>query len=277
MSVIRDILKDNNFRFNRQFGQNFITDTNLLEAMVSDAGICGEDTVVEIGAGAGTLTEALAKSAKRVIAFEIDNNLRPVLAKTLEGYEDKVQVIFKDIMKVTDEELREIVGGEYKVVANLPYYITTPIIMRFLESQTPPTTLSVMVQKEVAQRLTAAPSSAEYGAITIAVDLVGDARITRIVKRDLFYPVPNVDSAVIRIDINRNKYGDYDITQVKKLISAAFVMRRKTLVNNLVSGYNITREEAESALTNMGLDTRIRGECLSSTDYIRLAKELNER
>lgn len=277
MSVIRDILKDNNFRFNRQFGQNFITDTNLLEAMVSDAGIGGEDTVVEIGAGAGTLTVALAKSAKRVIAFEIDNNLRPVLAQTLEGYEDKVQVIFKDIMKVTDEELKEIVGGEYKVVANLPYYITTPIIMRFLESQNPPLTLSVMVQKEVAERLTAAPSSAEYGAITLAVDLMGDARITRIVKRDLFYPVPNVDSAVIRIDINTNKYGDYDIAEVKKLISAAFVMRRKTLVNNLVSGYNITREQAETALKNMGLDIRIRGECLSSTDYIRLATELNER
>ena len=170
MSNIADILKDKNFVFNKQFGQNFITDNNLLDAIVADSGVTADDVVVEIGTGAGTLTKAIAKVAKKVISFEIDRNLKDVLDVTLSGVEN-VQVVFRDIMKVTDNELKEIVGEQYKVVANLPYYITTPIIMRFLEGDFKPQSLTIMIQKEVAERLTAKAGTADYGAITAAVEL----------------------------------------------------------------------------------------------------------
>ena len=273
MSNVSTILKDLDFRFNKQFGQNFITDTNLLSAMVDDSGITSDDIVIEIGAGAGTLTRAIANVAKRVIAFEIDNNLRPVLDLTLQGL-DNVEVVFRDIMKVTDEELRVIVGGKYKVVANLPYYITTPIIMRFLESDYQPNTLSIMVQKEVAERLVAKPNTEDYGSITAVVDLYADTEITRIVGRNMFFPVPKVDSAVIRLDIIKDKYN-CDKTAVKKIIKGAFAMRRKTLVNNMLSlGY--TRECAEEAIVGTGLDIRVRGEVLGVPQFIMLNNLLLE-
>ena len=179
MSNIADILKDKNFVFNKQFGQNFITDNNLLDAIVADSGVTANDVVVEIGTGAGTLTKAIAKVAKKVISFEIDRNLKDVLDVTLSGLEN-VQVVFRDIMKVTDKELKEIVGEQYKVVANLPYYITTPIIMRFLEGDFRPQSLTIMIQKEVAERLTAKAGTADYGAITAAVELYANTKITRI-------------------------------------------------------------------------------------------------
>ncbi|MDE7348530.1 MAG: 16S rRNA (adenine(1518)-N(6)/adenine(1519)-N(6))-dimethyltransferase, partial [Clostridia bacterium] len=143
MSDIKQILQDHNFRFNKQFGQNFITDTNLLQAMVKDSGVCEDDVVVEIGAGAGTLTRELATAAGKTLAFEIDRNLAPILGQTLKGLEDKVKVVFRDIQKVSDEELDELLEGkDYKVVANLPYYITTPIIMRFLERKHRPKSIT---------------------------------------------------------------------------------------------------------------------------------------
>lgn len=273
MDTVANILKEEQFRFNKQFGQNFITDTNLLSAMVDDSGITANDTVVEIGTGAGTLTRAISEKAKRVISFEIDRNLRPVLDRTLAGL-DNVEVVFRDIMKVTDDELREIVGGDYKVVANLPYYITTPIIMRFLESDYQPTALSIMVQKEVAERLVANPNTSDYGAISAVVDLYANAKITRIVNRNMFYPVPNVDSAVVRLDIDTNKYS-CDKAKVKSLIKQAFSMRRKTLVNNLLQG-GYGREQIENAIVSIGRDVRVRGEVLGVEDYIKLAEKLNK-
>lgn len=271
MNNIAEILRDKNFRFNKQFGQNFITDSNLLDAMVADSGITAEDTVVEIGTGAGTLTGAIAKVAKRVISFEIDRNLKEVLDITLQGL-DNVEVVFRDIMKVSDEELEKIVGGEYKVVANLPYYITTPIIMRFLECDFKPESLSVMIQKEVAERLVAKAGSSEYGAITAVVELYANAKIVRMVGRNNFYPVPKVDSSVIRLDIDDKKYS-CDKQKVKQIIKTSFAMRRKTLVNNLMT-LGFSRDQVENVLNDLSMDTRVRGETLKVNDFILLAEKL---
>lgn len=271
MSDIKKVLNDHNFRFNKQFGQNFITDTNLLRAMVNDSGTTQEDIVVEIGAGAGTLTRELAQTAKKVYAFEIDKNLVPILGETLKGLDDKVEVIFKDIMKASDKELDEILAGnKYKVVANLPYYITTPIIMRFLERANKPQSITVMIQKEVGQRLTSPANCGEYGVITLSIALEGRAKVMREVPRYMFTPQPNVDSCVVRIDLD-DKYEGVDKSKVKKIIKSAFAMRRKTLVNNLMNGLNLSREQVENALQSIGLDTKIRGEVLTIEQYIQLA------
>lgn len=271
MGDIGKVLKEHNFRFNKQFGQNFITDVNLLQAMVGDAVVTQDDTVLEIGAGAGTLTRALAEKAKKVYAFEIDRNLIPILGETLKGLDDKVEVIFKDIMKVSDDELDKIIdSGEYKVVANLPYYITTPLIMRFLERTHKPSSITVMIQKEVGQRLTSSADCGDYGVITLSIALEGKAKIMREVPRYMFTPQPNVDSCIVRIDLD-DTYKDVDKTRVKKFIKAAFSMRRKTLVNNLSSSMGIAKDKIESALEKLGMDTRIRGEVLKVDDYIALA------
>ena len=274
LSDIKQILKDHNFRFNKQFGQNFITDTNLLQAMVKDSGATGDDVVVEIGAGAGTLTRELAKVAGKVYAFEIDRNLVPILGQTLKGLEDKVEVIFRDVQKVTDKELDEILGGKpYKVVANLPYYITTPIIMRFLERERRPQSITVMIQKEVGERLTSTADSGDYGVITLAIALEGKAKVMRDVPRYMFTPQPNVDSCIVRIDLD-DTYSHVDKAKVKKVIRAAFAMRRKTLVNNLMSGLGVSRENACKALNDMGLDERIRVEVLDIEQFIKLSEIL---
>lgn len=270
---IRQILNDNSFRFNKQFGQNFITDTNLLDAIVRDSGANAEDTVLEIGTGAGTLTRAIACVVKRVVSFEIDTNLAPILNETLKGLDDKVEVYFKDIMRLSDKELAAITGKNYRIIANLPYYITTPIIMRFLECSDKPQSITIMVQKEVANRLVAQPRSADYGAITVAVDLVADARIDRIVRKELFYPMPKVDSAIVTLELS-NKYPDIDINKVKKIVKGAFAMRRKTLSNNLI-GLGYTRMQAETAITAIGLNARVRGEELSTEQFIELSQALS--
>lgn len=277
MSDVKKVLSDHNFRFNKQFGQNFITDTNLLQAMVRDSGITADDVVVEIGAGAGTLTREIAAVADMTYAFEIDRNLIPVLSETLKGYDDKVEVIFKDIQKVSDEELDGILGGRnYKVVANLPYYITTPIIMRFLERKRKPSSVTVMIQKEVGERLTSQANSAEYGVITLAIALEGRAKIMREVPRRMFTPQPNVDSCIVRIDLD-GTYSHIDKEAVKKVIKSAFAMRRKTLVNNLVNGLGIDRTSAEAALSSLGIDIRARGETLTLDDFVRLSEKIQSK
>lgn len=274
---VREILAEQKFRFNKQFGQNFITDTNLLQAMVQDAGVTEQDTVVEIGAGAGTLTRQLAQTAKRVIAFEIDRNLIPVLERTLADVQDHTQLVVRDVMQVKDAELDEMLGGEpYRVVANLPYYITTPILMRFLERRNKPRSVTVMVQKEVAERLVAPPACGDYGVITVAVALEGSAKIVRQVPRQMFYPQPNVDSAIVRIDLD-DRYADVDKVWGKRVVAAGFAMRRKTLVNNLIHAFRIGREQAEDALRDTGLDLTVRGETLPVDTYIALAKALRAR
>lgn len=290
MSEVKDFLKNSRFSFNKAYGQNFITDTNLLDSIVADAGVTENDVVIEIGAGAGTLTKALAKVAKKVIAFEIDTNLVNVLGENLKGLDDKVEIIFKDIQKVSDEELLEITGKDYKVVANLPYYITTPILMKFLECSNKPQTIGVMVQKEVGDRLIAKPATSDYGVLTLSVQLEGEARVTRFVSRKMFMPSPNVDSCFVRIDI-KDKYIDIGTNmqetaiendgriyiqkaKVKGLIKRAFAMRRKTLVNNLLPFYNKNREELQELLKSHGIDERARGETLSLEQFVELSKGL---
>lgn len=269
-SELSDILRASGFRFNKALGQNFIFDGNLLDAIVADAGVTAEDTVVEIGTGAGTLTARLAARAKKVFSFEVDERLRPVLDISLKGAEN-VEVVFRDVTKMKDDELREMIGGGFKVVANLPYYITTPLIMRFAESSLPVDSLTVMVQKEVADRLTAEVGSADYAAVTLAVKVFGDAVVTRIVDRHMFRPAPNVDSAVVRVDRVLGRLDGADEKLVRKLVRAAFAMRRKTLVNNLAASFGIPKQQATDLVTACGFPADVRGERLSLDDFIRLA------
>lgn len=271
MEII-DILKKYSFVFKKSLGQNFLTDSQLLDAIARDAGVEKTDTVVEIGAGAGTLTRALAARAARVVAFDIDEALVPVLRESLAGVEN-AEVVFRDVLKCSDEELLGIIGGKFKVVANIPYYITTPLVMRFAESSLPVDSVTVTVQKEVAERLVAAAGTPEYGAISATIALRGNARITREISRKMFRPVPNVDSAVVRIDFLRDKFGDTDVSAVSELVRQCFRMRRKTLLNNLVSaGYG--KEKARLAIERAGFPVDVRGERLSAKDYVRLYGEL---
>lgn len=270
---MKDVLQATSFRFNKALGQNFISDTNLLKGIVTDSGITPDDVVVEIGTGAGTLTRQIASVAKQVYSFEVDPNLIPVHELSLSGI-DNLQVIFRDVLKMKDDEFKSIVGeDEFKVVANLPYYITTPLIMRFLESDLNVTSLTIMVQEEVGRRLVAKPNTADYSAITLAVLLRGEGTITRKVGRNMFYPAPNVDSAVVRIDVDKDKLAGENKTLIHKLVRSAFLMRRKTLVNNLNASFGLSKAEAAEKLIAAGLDERVRGEALSLEDYVNLSHQ----
>ena len=270
---MKDVLQATSFRFNKALGQNFISDTNLLKGIVTDSGITPDDVVVEIGTGAGTLTRQIASVAKQVYSFEVDQNLIPVHELSLSGI-DNLQVIFRDVLKMKDDEFKSIVGeGEFKVVANLPYYITTPLIMRFLESELNVTSLTIMVQEEVGRRLVAKPNTADYSAITLAVLLRGEGIITRKVGRNMFYPAPNVDSAVVRIDVDKDKLAGENKALIHKLVRSAFLMRRKTLVNNLNASFGLSKAEAAEKLIAAGLDERVRGEALSLEDYVNLSHQ----
>lgn len=273
---IKDIIRGVDFHFNKALGQNFITDSNLLDAIVADSGINGDDTVVEIGTGAGTLTRAIAKVAKRVYSFEVDRNLQPVLALSLQGV-DNAEVIFRDVLKMKDYELKSVVGDSFKVVANLPYYITTPLAMRFIESSLDVKSITIMVQKEVALRFVAKPNTADYSAITLAIEMAGDAKITRNVSRNMFFPSPNVDSAVVRIDIDRTKLDGENAPLLHKLVRSSFAMRRKTLANNLSVAFQIDKAQASAIIEEAGFSPMVRGEALSLDDYKKLTKTLETR
>lgn len=273
---IKDIIRGVDFHFNKALGQNFITDSNLLDAIVADSGINGDDTVVEIGTGAGTLTRAIAKVAKKVYSFEVDRNLQPVLALSLQGV-DNAEVIFRDVLKMKDDELKSVVGDSFKVVANLPYYITTPLAMRFIESTLDVKSVTIMVQKEVALRFVAKPNTADYSAITLAIEMAGDAKITRNVSRNMFFPAPNVDSAVVRIDIDRTKLDGENAPLLHKLVRSSFAMRRKTLANNLSVAFQIDKQEAGKLIEEAGFSPMVRGEALSLDDYKKLTKTLETR
>lgn len=273
---IKDIIRGVDFHFNKALGQNFITDANLLDAIVADSGINGDDTIVEIGTGAGTLTRAIAKVAKKVYSFEVDRNLQPVLALSLQGV-DNAEVIFRDVLKMKDDELKSVVGDSFKVVANLPYYITTPLAMRFIESSLDVKSVTIMVQKEVALRFVAKPNTADYSAITLAIEMAGNAQITRNVSRNMFFPSPNVDSAVVRIDIDRTKLDGENAPLLHKLVRSSFAMRRKTLANNLSVAFQIDKQEAGKLIEEAGFSPMVRGEALSLDDYKKLTKTLETR
>ncbi|MBQ3494428.1 MAG: 16S rRNA (adenine(1518)-N(6)/adenine(1519)-N(6))-dimethyltransferase RsmA [Clostridia bacterium] len=262
------ILSENNFRFNKQFGQNFIFDKNLLTAIVKDSQITKQDDVLEIGPGAGTLTKIIAEHAKKVVSYEIDKNLEPILEQNLSDVQNS-KIIFADALKTDITEIEQNFDGEYKIVANLPYYITTPLIFKFVEQTKRVQSISIMVQKEVAERLVAKKSTADYGTISIILDFYGDVKVLRNVPRRMFIPAPNVDSAVVQINIIKNKYTANE-QLFKKLVHCAFAMRRKTLVNNLSQGFGVSKEKAKTWLDAAGFGETIRGEQLSTADYVNL-------
>ena len=268
MDILRN-LKNSGFTFSKKYGQNFITDEKLLSDIADDAALTRDDVVLEVGAGAGTLTRALAERAGKVIAFEIDRSLEPTLSHTLRDY-DNVTVIYDDVTQYSEEELDALTGGRYKVVANLPYYITTPLLFMFLDRVNTPVSLTVMVQKEVAERICANEKKGDYGALSVSVAVRADAEITRIVPREKFTPAPNVDSAVVRI-VLRGATGAKDDGTLYGLIKKAFAMKRKTLVNNLSAGYAISKSEAESWLTEVGIKLSARAEELSAAQFVILS------
>ncbi len=272
---MNDLLKKYDFKFNKSFGQNFIFDTNLLRAIASDADIDKSTQVLEIGTGAGTLTKILGDMAKSVVSYEVDKNLKPVIEENLAGVTN-VQVKFGDILEQSINSIEQNFSGEYKMVANLPYYITTPIIFKFLEQSTNLKTMVIMVQKEVAERLCATEGSANYGAITASIKLWGNAKITRIVKRNMFVPAPNVDSAIVRIDYEPNKFNISDISLTKQVIRSAFNMRRKTLANNLKTSFNLSPEQIINILNKANLNEKIRGEALPVNKFVEIANLISE-
>ena len=275
MQDLRSVLTKHGFQFKKQFGQNFISDKNQLESIVAASGVSEDTVVVEIGCGAGTLTRALAERAKKVYAFDVDKDLQPVLAETLAGL-DNVEVIFRDFTKVNLQELEAEIG-EYTVVANLPYYVTTPLVTKLLEEGEKVQGISVMVQEEVAERFAAKENTPEYGAITAAIALKGSAKIVKRVSRNLFTPRPNVDSAVVKITFERGRLGEVDEEAYRKTVKCAFLNRRKTLENNLVNFFSITRDCAKEILREAEIDEKARGETLSPERLAILTRVITEK
>lgn len=270
---VKTILAECGFGFKKQLGQNFITDKNLLASIAAQSGAGKDDTAVEIGCGAGTLTRALAAQCKRVVAYEIDVSLRPVLERTLDGLEN-VEVVFGDFLKTDIKELEK-ASGEYFVVANLPYYVTTPLIMKLIEQSEKCKGLCVMVQEEVAKRLCAKAGTPDYGAITAMIALRAECEIIKRVPRTMFYPRPNVDSAVVKITFGKGLEVE-DAAMYKKCVHAAFQSRRKTLENNLVNSFSLPREAAKSILSECGTDPKARGETLTPQDFARLSEVIKK-
>ena len=267
-------LKSSGFTFKKKYGQNFIADSALLDRIVDGAGVERGDTVIERGCGAGSLTRAISLKATYVYGYEIDTSLRPVLERTLAGV-DNAEIIFKDFMRVRIDELEKTLPA-YKVVANLPYYITTPLIMLFVENSVKCQSLTVMVQEEVANRLCAECGTPDYGAITAAIALRGECRVLERVGRERFTPSPNVDSAVVRIDLCEKRLDVSDVAFYKKTLQAAFSSRRKTLENNLINSFRLTRAQAQEVIENSGIEQGARGETLSPEKFAVLSRNLKK-
>ncbi len=252
--------------FKKQFGQNFIFDTNLLKFIVESAGVTSDDDVIEIGAGAGTLTKQIALKAKTVTSFEIDKSLMERLLK-LESEHKNLKFIFEDFMQV---DLSEYIKGDnqFKVVANIPYYITTPIIFKLLDFAKNIDTMMFMVQKEVAERFCAQCNNKDYGITSVILQSVADVKYVRTIKRECFTPAPNVDSALIRLDLNLDKFVIDNREFFVKFVHNAFAMRRKTLVNNLLKSYKLSRVEIENVLKEFGFDVMVRPENITVESFI---------
>ena len=274
MQELRTVLEKHGFHFKKQFGQNFISDGNLLRSIVEASGITKDTTVVEIGCGAGTLTRALAEAAKKVYAFDIDRDLQPVLAETLSGL-NNVEVIFRDFNKLDLKEFEKEIE-EYTVVANLPYYITTPLVMRFLEEGERVKSLVIMVQEEVALRFCAEANTPDYGAVTAAIALRASAKIIKRVPASMFHPRPKVDSAVVKIDFEENRLPVLDKKLYRDTVRCAFLNRRKTLENNLVNYFKLSRERAQAVLEKANVPQKARGETLTPQALAQLSDVLFE-
>lgn len=273
-----EVIKKYDFTFQKRFGQNFLIDEHVLGKIIDAAEIGDNDGVIEIGPGIGTMTQLLAERAKKVVAIEIDKDLIPILGETLSGY-DNAKVINADVMKIDLNKLveDEFSGMDVRVVANLPYYITTPIVMALLEQHVPVKSITIMVQKEVAMRMQALPGTKDYGALSLAVQYYADTYIAANVPPNCFMPRPKVGSAVIRLDV-------YDVPKVQvsneklmfELIRGAFNQRRKTLVNAVGNyvGLDFAKEDISKALESVGLSETIRGEALSLQQFADLSNAL---
>lgn len=255
------------FVFKKKFGQNFISDKNLLNAIAEDAGVDKNSEILEIGAGAGSLTQVLSEKAKKVISFEIDKDLQQHL---LDLNLKNVEFVFGDFMDFEMSEIENKFSGQYKVVANLPYYITTPIIFKLLENGQKLQSVTIMVQKEVAERICADVGGKDYGILTVMANFYGKPVINRIIKRQMFFPVPNVDSALLTISIEKDKFSDVDKTKFSSFVKSCFAMRRKTLLNNLSTSYS--KEKLKKLLSEQTLSRR--AESFSLEEFIDIFKTL---
>ncbi|ANB56922.1 ribosomal RNA small subunit methyltransferase A [Anoxybacillus sp. B7M1] len=276
----REILNKYGFSFKKSLGQNFLIDTNILRRIVDFAELSNETGVIEIGPGIGALTEQLARQAKKVIAFEIDQRLLPILADTLSLYSN-IRIIHQDVLKaniqhIIDEELAEV--HDIMVVANLPYYVTTPIIMKLLTDRLPIRGIVVMLQKEVADRISASPGTKDYGSLSIAVQYYTKAETVMNVPRTVFMPQPNVDSAVIRLTKREKPAVEVvDESFFFQVVRASFGQRRKTILNNLISHLpngKQQKENIERGLADSGIDSKRRGETLTIQEFAALSNRL---
>lgn len=271
--VTIEIIKKYDFAFQKRFGQNFLIDGRVIDKIIAAANITKEDTVLEIGPGIGTMTQYLAEAAGQVIAVEIDKNLLPIYEETLADY-DNVTIINNDILKVDIHELIKGKADKVKVVANLPYYITTPIIMGLFENHIPAESITVMVQKEVADRMQSGPGSKDYGALSLAVQYYAKPYIVANVPPNCFMPRPNVGSAVIRLTSwEKPPVMVRDEKLMFKLIRASFNQRRKTLQNGINNSVDLsfTKEQVVEALRSMGLSETVRGEALTLEQFAKLS------
>ena len=279
-SATKEIINKYSFAFQKKFGQNCLIDSNVLESIIRGAEITKDDFVLEIGPGIGTMTQYLCESARQVVAVEIDKMLIPILEDTLSEY-DNVEVINQDVLKVDIKSLAEEKnnGKPIKVVANLPYYITTPIIMGLFESGVPIDSITIMVQKEVADRMQTGPGSKDYGALSLAVQYYATAKVILNVSATCFMPRPNVDSAVIKL--TRHKEPTVNVADEKlmfKIIRASFNQRRKTLVNGLKNSpeLSFSKEQIVKAIEKIGKPETIRGEALTLEEFAELANAFTE-
>lgn len=280
-SRTRQIIEDNGFAFKKNFGQNFLIDTNILENIAACAEITEDDCVLEVGPGIGSLTQVLAENAGQVVAVEIDKTLIPILSETLSAYSN-VEILNQDILKT---DIQAIIqeknnGKPIKVVANLPYYITTPIIMDLLERERSVESITVMVQKEVAERMQAEPKNKEYGALSVAVQYYCDAQVDMIVPPSCFMPRPKVDSAVITLKVlPERKVKTKDEALFFHIVKCAFGQRRKTLMNSLFNqgDFSLSKEELTTIITDLGWDYRIRGEVLGLQEFAALTDAIYDK
>jgi 16S rRNA (adenine1518-N6/adenine1519-N6)-dimethyltransferase len=276
MNVLRDILQRHGFNFSKGLGQNFLINPSVCPRIAEMGNAKKGYGIIEIGTGIGTLTAELAKRADKVVAIEIDNRLLPILDETLQDF-DNIKIINKDILEVDIVKLidEEFDGKRVAVCANLPYYITSPVIMHLLESRADIDSITVMIQKEAAQRLCAEVGTRQSGAITVGVNYYGDAKILFNVSRGSFIPVPNVDSSVIKIDIDKDKrYGKIDEEFFFKVVKAGFSQRRKTLANSLSAMLGISKEIIYEILSDIGLNQAVRVESLTMDELVLFSEKL---
>ena len=267
------------FRHSKSLGQNFLSDKNIIDAIIEGSEIGAEDLVIEIGPGMGVLTAAAAECASRIVAVEIDRHLIPILTETLENY-DNVEIINADVMKT---DLSEVVEkyrtlGKVRIIGNLPYYITTPIVMKLLEERVPADSITIMMQKEVADRIKASPGSKTYGALSVAVGFYCTVRHIANAPKEVFVPRPKVDSTVIRLDVRQERPVDLvDEKLFFETIKKGFGQRRKTLLNSLTGIRGMSKESIAAVLADCGIDSRRRAETLSMSEFADLANEIAQR